>query len=241
MKIAVLSDIHGNLEAFEAVLKDVDNSAADILVSLGDNVGYGPEPEQIVEILIQRKIPSVLGNHEHALLDPDHIDAFNPYAKASILITRNLLSEKSMAYIATLPRFIVMGGCRFVHGVPPDSPTRYIHYVRSDMLNRLFSAYAEPVCFVGHTHKLDLILFDGQNAVHKPLSKGPFKLDRTSRYIINSGSVGQPRDGDNHAKYVIWDTEEYLLDIRYVDYDIARVVEKIRASDLPLANAYRLL
>jgi len=241
VKLAILSDIHGNMEAFEAVLGDITEQSVDTVVSLGDHIGYGPDPEEVNLRIMDLKIASVLGNHEYAVLNRDHIESFNVNAKRSILMTLEMLSEKSLAFISGLPLFLVTQGCRFVHGLPPDSPTLYFHEIQGESLEALFHEFAEPVCFVGHTHRLDLAVFNGKRAFRMPLSTGILPLENKLRYIINTGSVGQPRDGDKRAKYALWNTENCVLEIRAVDYDIPSVVEKIRVRGLPMANAYRLL
>jgi predicted phosphodiesterase len=241
MRIAIISDIHGNLDAFGQVLKDIDASGIGAVVCVGDNVGYGPEPDQVVRQVQKRNIPCVMGNHERAVQDRTHLDRFNPTARKSLQKTMTMLSEKSFNYIREMKSSMVIYQSRFVHGFPPDSTDTYLFQVADDILDQTFRKMKERLCFVGHTHELGLIGFDGKVSQHLALKKGIVKqLHQNIKYIVNVGSVGQPRDGDNHAKYVIWDTSEDSLEVRCVSYDIAAVVGKIMAAGLPKVHADRL-
>ena len=240
MQLAILSDIHANMEAFEAVLKDINTASIDTIISLGDNIGYGPEPEKVISCLKENNIPSVMGNHEYAILNKSQIESFNLAARLSILKTIEWLSEKAVSFVKQLPNFMIFNHCRFVHGAPPDSPTLYMYEALGVDYKGIFSLFDEHICFLGHTHKLDMVHFDGHKAHRKKLFRGKFKLEKHNRYVINVGSVGQPRDDDKHAKYVIWDMDEHLIDVRFIEYDVTGVAEKIKAAGLPLANAERL-
>jgi len=240
MKIAVISDIHANLEAFIQVLADIDRSNVDEIVSLGDNIGYGPEPDKVVQLIRERKIPSVMGNHEMVVTDRAHLEWFNPTARKSLQDTIALLSNESIDYICKMKNCIVSETYRFVHGFPPDSPTTYLFQVPEEKLRQTFKQMKEKICFIGHTHELEIIGFDGQTITRSPMHKGITFLYDEKQYIINIGSVGQPRDGNNNAKYVIWDTLNYHVEVRFVPYDIAAVVNKILEAGLPKTHADRL-
>ena len=240
MKIAIVSDIHGNFDAFRQVLDDIDRSGIDEIVSLGDNVGYGPEPELVVEQILARGIPSVQGNHELALNDPAYLNWFNPSARESLLKTRALLSDKSLDFISKLQPYLILHDCRFVHGFPPDSPLIYLFQPSDRDKIKVFDNTTERLCFIGHTHSLEILAYDGGKLEYKDLPKGLTGLDRKKKYIINIGSVGQPRDPSNEAKYAVWDSSNETIDIRFVPYDIASVVKKIKAAGLPEEHAERL-
>jgi predicted phosphodiesterase len=241
MRVAIISDIHGNLDAFGQVLNDIDASGIDTVVCLGDNVGYGPEPEQVIRQVRARKIPCVMGNHERAVSDRAHLNWFNPSARISLQKTITMLSEESINYINGMKSSLVVYQSRFVHGFPPDSTDIYLFQVPDHTLNQTFKEMKERLCFVGHTHELKLIGFDGKVSRRIPLKKEIVThLDKDRKYIINVGSVGQPRDGNNNAKYVIWNTSEDSLEVRFVPYDIAAVVGKILAAGLPKVHADRL-
>ncbi len=241
MRIAVISDIHANLEALEQVLADIDESNIDRMVCLGDSVGYGPEPEQVIAMINDRHIPSILGNHELAVIDRKVLTWFNPNARKSLLKTIGMLSEKTIHFISTLKSFMICDGYRFVHGFPPDSATTYLFQIAEDEMLQTFKHMKEKICFVGHTHRLEIIRFNGKSIVRSPLVQNIVNLNSADQYIINIGSVGQPRDGDNRAKYIILDTESISIEVRFIPYDVASVVNKIMAAGLPTEHAIRLL
>ena len=240
MRIAIISDIHGNIEALDQVLADIDSRHIDKIIDLGDNIGYGPDSEQVMGRILDREIPSILGNHELALVEPELLAWFNPAAKESLLKTRKMLSELSLAFIETMKKSMVMYGCRFVHGFPPDSVTTYLFEVDQWGLERAFNTSMDRLCFTGHTHRLEAVGSDGENIFRHSFHRGIFQIDPSNKYIINVGSVGQPRDGDNRAKYVILDDTARTLEARFVPYDIVTTANKIIAAGLPRMHADRL-
>ncbi len=240
MKIAILSDIHGNLEALQEVLLDMESSGPEAAVCLGDNVGYGPNPEEVVTIIRERKIPCVMGNHELGVVREDFLTWFNPLARQSLLITRGLISPETMEYIRLLQPSLTYENALFVHGCPPDSITRYIFNVPDTILMKILRQSDQPLCFVGHTHELGIITSDGTAIRREGLPRGLTRLEPGLRYVVNVGSVGQPRDGNNNAKYVIWDSSEDVLDVRFVPYDISATAAKIEKLGFPGINARRL-
>jgi len=209
-------------------------------VCLGDMIGYGPEPEAVVQLIKSRGIPTIMGNHELAVIDPSYLKWFNPAARQSILTTIPWLSEDSMDFIARLKPFITMHGSRFVHGFPPDSVIIYLFQIDDKGLLSALKKLDEKICFVGHTHKMAIASHDGDTVIRAPLERGPVTLSADKTYIINTGSVGQPRDGDNSAKYLIWDLDDHSVDVRFVPYHIARVSNKIVEAGLPEVHAARL-
>ncbi len=241
MRIAILSDIHGNYEALQRVLEDVERSAVDCSVSLGDNVGYGPDPQGVLESLGELKIPSVLGNHELGLVDHSFLSWFNPSARQSLAITRALLTQDSIEMMRGFERNLIRGSALFVHGCPPDSVTRYFFEVYDSEWMRLLKRMPQEIFFVGHTHELAMVEYDGTGVVQRSLACGSHHLEAGHRYVINVGSVGQPRDGDRRAKYVIWDDERELIEIRCLVYDVEKTVRKILDLGFPQINARRLL
>jgi predicted phosphodiesterase len=239
-KIAVVSDIHSNLEAFQAVLQDIDTQSIDRIFSLGDNIGYGPEPEAVLDLLAAREIPSVLGNHELAVTDPSELDWFNPVARESLLKTVAMLSPEAIERIHQFPYCRVEGEYRFVHGFPPDSPVVYQFQVSDEELVQVFSELHEQIFFTGHTHYPEVVEFCEGTLDKQAIARQALRLKPEARYIVNVGSVGQPRDGNNNAKYVIFDPESLTVELRYVPYDIESTVQKILDAGLPEAHALRL-
>ncbi len=240
MKLTVISDIHGNFEAFKAVLADIDHLGLETVVCLGDNIGYGPDPDQVVTLLRSRNIPSILGNHELGLMDHNTLSWFNPLARRSLLQTKQFLTQGARAYLTTLPVSMIVNQCLLVHGCPPDSVNTYLFEPTPTQFAQIFDEMECNICMVGHTHELAIISYmDGQVSA-APLGQGVITLPENRKYIVNVGSVGQPRDGNNNAKYVIWDSENRTLEVRYVPYDIRKTADKIIALGLPRSNAERL-
>ena len=240
MRFAVISDIHGNLGAFKQVLVDIHQSRVDVVVCLGDCIGYGPEPEQVFNLIRQENIPSVMGNHELGLVDRSYLDWFNQPTQQSLLQTFKLLSLDTREFMKGLNSSLAVHGCRFVHGFPLDSITTYLFEVSKNELIRVFPVMRERMCFVGHTHVLEIISFDGTEICRSTLRQGLISLPKGQQYIVNVGSVGQPRDGNRDAKYVIWDSSHQTIDVRFIPYDIAATARKILELGFPKMNADRL-
>ena len=240
MKIAVISDIHANFEAFREVLADIRKVRADSTICLGDNIGYGPEPEEVVNLIRENEIPCVLGNHELGIVRPEFLTWFNRLARESLAITAGLISDSTVRYLHTLGPKLVFHGGLFVHGRPPDSVTDYIIELGPGELKPLMERMDQQVCFVGHTHLLGIISLENGRVKRGDLREGVVRLKEGAKTIINTGAVGQPRDGNNNAKYVIWDTDESTIEVRFVPYDIARTAEKIISLGFPGFNASRL-
>jgi predicted phosphodiesterase len=240
MKIAIISDIHGNMEAFEQVSADIARSRVDDIISLGDHIGYGPQPEAVINRIRRWNIRALQGNHELALVEPTYLDWFNEAARQSLNLTRKLLSPRSITFIGKLKTHWSAHGCRFVHGFPPDSVLTYLFQLSDETKIQALERLSEKRCFIGHTHTLDIVSFGRQGLQSSKLKEGLNKLDSRRKYIISAGSVGQPRDGNNKAKYLIWDSTADTVDVKFVAYDIAAVVEKMMAAGMPQQHAQRL-
>ena len=241
MKIAIIADIHANHSALQAVLADIILQNVQEIISLGDNIGYGPDPGQVVNELLINKVISIMGNHEYGLLSDGYFKKLNPSPQKSLLINRNLMSEEELAYCLGLPPLLLRHNARFVHGCPPKSLTAYLYQVSNFKLEKLYTGFKEPICFHGHTHTPTL--FEGTVRYDATtLYNRPHVLQDDKRYLINPGSVGQPRDGENnYAKYLIWDMEEATITFRAVNYKVATTVERLRNLGFPDFNSERLL
>lgn len=242
MKVAIVSDIHGNIEALDAVLADIDRMGIGRIVCLGDAIGYGPDPDIVVERLRERAVSCIVGNHELGVLGRLDLHWFNRAVRESLWMTRSLLTQDDMRFIEGLPETLSLGRGLFVHGVPPRSAITYLFSVSDMGLRRIFSRMEERVCFVGHTHLLGMVRFDGENITRGLPHEGCTKLDLgwDGKCIVNAGSVGQPRDGNNAAKYVIWDVEGESVETRFVPYDFETTVGKLLDRGLPVEFARRL-
>ncbi|WP_319405423.1 metallophosphoesterase family protein [uncultured Desulfosarcina sp.] len=240
MKVAILSDIHGNFEALKSVYADIQQNDVDNLLCLGDMVGYGPEPEEVVNFMVEKGIVGVMGNHELATLEDARLEEMSGDARASILITRNLVSDNTLALIEQLPRYRIMGDMRFVHGMPPDSATTYLNWLGDGEIAGRMRAVPQRMIFVGHTHRPISYSLDAINLDVIILQAGKTRLRWDLQHLVNVGSVGQPRDDDARARYVIYDTETDEIDLRFVAYDIQKTVDRIIALGFPTINAQRL-
>ncbi|MEK6201072.1 MAG: metallophosphatase family protein [Desulfobulbaceae bacterium] len=240
MKIAVLSDIHGNLEALEAVISDLKMQGADRVICLGDNIGYGPDPEEVVQLIQNLGYESILGNHEFALMDQRGRRWFNFQATENSIETEKLLSTESRKYCCTLPSFLEIGNAHFVHGYPPVSVFRYLNRQSDEKIVSLFKKTSADIYFLGHTHTLQLVTCRDQVVYRRSLGQEKNILQPGSKYIVNGGSVGQPRDGDNRAKYLLWDYRNCELEVRFIDYDRGLTMKKIRERCFPEIYAMRL-
>ncbi|WP_243368442.1 metallophosphoesterase family protein [Fundidesulfovibrio soli] len=238
----VLSDIHANLEALEAVLADIRATGAQgPMVFLGDMVGYGADPEAVVRRVRALGALAVQGNHEAGVSDEGRARRFNPVAWDVVRWTREHLSSESREWLAGLPRFLSLDGCRLVHGMPPQSVDKYLFQTEEADVRAIMGNLQEPVSFVGHTHLLRLVsLGPGDEYSSKRLVCGVRVLEPGARHMVNCGAVGQPRDGDCHAKYVVYDPAARELEVRYVAYDALGAARKIIAAGLPAAYAERL-
>jgi predicted phosphodiesterase len=239
MKIAVLADIHGNLEALEAVLADIRQQGITELICIGDLVGYGPNPQEVVNLIRRLGIRTSMGNHELGIAIKSERKWFNPKARQILGKTEKLLNTESLHFLANLPPSHTQWDGLFVHGFPPESLKTYLFEMGVDEIGEYFKTARSRVVFVGHTHLLELVTWDGQKAARQSLGRGEKVLDK-AKSIVNVGSVGQPRDGDNHAKYVVWEPGKGVIDVRFVAYDIQATVDKILARGFPEYYALRL-
>lgn len=243
-KIAIISDLHANIEAAEEVFADIEVMGINHIIGLGDTVGYGPDPEKTAHLMMARRIPTVMGNHELAMAGGNYRQRLNKSALESIFITETLLSPPVRAYLKSLPPVLIRDGIRFVHGCPPDSIETYLVFPEASRLRRIFSMYKERLCFFGHTHQLAIFELDPATTriADMELLPGRFELRADRRYLINVGSVGQPRDGiNNFAKYVVYDRANSAIEVRQIRYDAEKTAEKIIKLGFPEFNAQRLL
>lgn len=241
MRLAVIADIHGNYRALRAVLDDIVLLGADRIISLGDTIGYGPEPEEVVQTLLAHQVVSVMGNHELGLVSQGYCNRLHAVARESLTLTRALLSSESLDWLARLPIELICCGARFVHGCPPQSITVYLYNPSDTRLRRLFASYPERLCFAGHTHDFGFFEQHGPALSRRDLTVEQVTLDPQSRYLLQPGSVGQPRDALNwHSKYMFWDDVAGTLDVRAVAYDVQATIRLLGERHFPAVNAQRL-
>lgn len=238
-RIAVISDVHSNLQALTAVLARIDTLDVDGLYCLGDIVGYGARPSECLEIVRSRATAAVQGNHDALIADPTLRLDFNVYSLAAVSHNRALLTSEQLVWLHTLPtRLRTDARTQFVHGAPGDRD-RYLVFL-DDLLEASAAMLEDDgpgVCFFGHTHHQ--VLFDGQNLLRP--QPGVVAVDPDRRVLINPGSVGQPRDGDPRAAFAVFEPQEHRVTYHRVDYDIDGARGDILAAGLPRLLGDRLL
>jgi diadenosine tetraphosphatase ApaH/serine/threonine PP2A family protein phosphatase len=237
MRYAVLSDIHGNLEALEAVLADAA-PRTDALLCLGDVVGYGADPGPCLDLVGERAAAMVGGNHEHGVAGLLPLDWFNRHARAAAEWTRDRLDEDRRAYLASRPLVAHVEDATLVHA-SPHRPEEWDYLVTAHDGFEVFPAFATRLCFVGHSHRPAVWSIGSSGPAWEP-GVVDVVLEAGRRYLVNVGSVGQPRDRDARAAYAVWDLDARRVTVRRVAYDVATARGKIVAAGLPRLLADRL-
>ena len=233
MRYAIISDIHSNLAAFQAVLNDIDEAGgADGIWCLGDVVGYGPDPKECIELLQQYEHICVAGNHDWGALEKIDLSDFNPEAAAACHWTGEQLNPDEIDYLGNLPLTLHQGDFTLAHGSPRDPIWEYLLSTLSAKIN--FSHFDTKYCLVGHSHTpVFFEELDGTGCLLYDMSPdSPLSL-ADNRLIINPGSVGQPRDGDPRASYSIYDSENNIIHHRRVPYEIALTQQRMEEHGLP--------
>ena len=238
MKWAILSDVHGNLEAFRAVAQDLRNQGAERVAFLGDVVGYGADPNECQALLRELTEWVVAGNHDYAAVGLTDIESFNPQAQAAILWTRERLSSENIAHLRKLPLFHQNDGITLVHA-SPNEPGEWNYIQTYPEAEEGFRTMTGDLAFVGHSHRPMILAKEGGGGV-KVLDHEEATLEEGVRYIINVGSVGQPRDGNPHAAYGLYDDGSRKYILKRVPYDVQAAKEKIIKAGLPPFLAHRL-
>jgi len=238
MKILVISDIHANLTALQSVLADAGKF--DEAWCLGDLVGYGPDPNESIDLV--RQLPNlkcVEGNHDAATLKHIDMNSFNPEARLALQWTEQQLRPENHTWMDNLPERLVVDPVTLVHGSPRQPVWEYLLDTRTATLN--FSYFDTPYCFVGHTHLPVLYYMAEETRMAKLIiPENSTQLALAPRTILNPGSVGQPRDRDPRAAYVILDTDQWICEFHRVPYDIEAVQARMRDQGLPERHIQRL-
>jgi len=234
---AIISDIHANAEALKAVLDVIDREKIEQIVCLGDVVGYNTEPNECVEILKQRSIPTILGNHDAVACDLEEPWGFNAVALPAILWTKQQLTEENKEWLQRLPDTLTFGDFTAVHGAPKNHNTYIFTWEDASPFLYFFEEQNTNLCFHGHTHIPVIISSDGSYCTDE---EGIFKIKKGKVYFINPGSVGQPRDSDSRAAFGILDTETNIYRQIRVEYNIEEVAKKVLEANLHPFLAERL-
>lgn len=230
MKIGIISDIHANLEALTAALEVMTGSHVDEIVCLGDIVGYGANPGECLELIRKRCARVVLGNHDQAAVDLAAAEYFSDPARMAVEWTAQRLSEDEKRYLAGLPLTAERAGVLLVHASPRE-PGAWDYLFSESEARMAFGAFPHRICFVGHSH------VPGVFAEH---SRAP-QVGKEDRFIVNVGSVGQPRDGDPRLSVGVFDSGMWSYTNVRVPYDVASARAKILDAGLPVILGDRLL
>jgi predicted phosphodiesterase len=239
----ILSDIHANIDALDAVLQAVPEGTWDRVVVLGDLVGYGAEPNGVIDrVRALDPLAVIRGNHDKAACGIDDASSFNQVARAAALWTLDTLTDDNREYLRALPSGprTIDEGLEICHGAPFDED----HYIfDTDDALRSIETSARHLCLFGHTHLPVVFRFDGEMLdgfvpESHPQTRVPF--DRECRYLVNPGSVGQPRDGDPRAAFAVYEPAGPALVLGRVEYSVEAAQRRIRAAGLPLSLANRL-
>ena len=242
MRLAILSDIHSNLEALEAAFEDLQHQEIDVIYCTGDLVGYATNPNEVISLLKQNNVRCVLGNHDYACIHTPVVDEMVRKARLAIDYTRSILLPENLNFLKELPFFINENGVWLTHGLPPDSFDEYVDTQSKKELLAAFTSFNEKVAFVGHTHLIEIYELTENGEFEEPFFNGDhYNFKPGSRYIISVGSVGQPRDDNREAGYLIYDTINQHVIKRRIIYPIDITIEKINTVELLKANGFRLL
>jgi predicted phosphodiesterase len=239
MIYGIIADIHGNIEALSSVLENIKSNKGKIekIICLGDIVGYGADPAECIRITEEISDVILAGNHDFAVCDQTSIEDFNSYAKDSVLWSREALNELEINFLKVLPLKHREENIDFVHSSlhRPES-WRYLSGTPDTYID--FQIMENNILFVGHTHTP--VIFENIGTEVKKIASHELSLESNKKYIINPGSIGQPRDSDPRASFAIFDSEKRFLKIIRVEYDIKEAQRKIREAGLPEILADRL-
>jgi predicted phosphodiesterase len=238
MRIALISDIHANLEALTAVLRDIEKHSVDQIASLGDVIGYGADPSACLELVRSNCETRLMGNHESAVLGLQSTERYNRAARASTDWTRESLSESDIEFISGFELERTIGDSILVHSSPYEPDCWHYVFSISDA-ERAFAVMKAKLGFHGHSH-IPAIVVACPSGPPRSRAGHSFEPDFDNRYLVNIGSVGQPRDNDPRACYVIFDDDQPEVNYHRVDYDIESAQSKMLATSLPEVLATRL-
>ncbi len=242
MRRLIISDIHANLEALDAVLRDVHGEWEE-MICLGDLVGYGASPREVVSTVREQAVAVVRGNHDRVCAGLDDDEWFNAAARRAVRWTRAALDESSLLWLRELPMGpLYFEGFEIAHGAPHDEDE---YLVSDEDVDYVAETMERPLCFVGHTHLQRVWDLSGGESRRLAVPgagerESRLKLGEDAVVLVNPGSVGQPRDRNPRAAYALWDSDARVLVLRRVEYDIAGAQRRIREAGLPDFLAARL-
>jgi len=242
MRLALISDIHSNVHALERVLAELRREGVDLTLNLGDLVGYNANPNECLELLRERPILSLAGNHDLALLDAARAENFNIIAYQAIIWSREQVRPEFREFFQNLPLTREGAGYLACHGTPTSTDSYISFHFQGKRVFNTIKALRLQVCFFGHTHRRALWYRDIRGKVAtRPVGPENIHLDPACHYLINPGSVGQPRDGSPEAAYAIFDDQDFSIHFKSVPYDVAAAQRRILEAGLPEFLAERLV
>jgi len=237
MRYAILADIHGNLEALQAVIDACRQQRVHQFLCVGDTVGYGANPKECLDLLRELECVSVAGNHDWAVGGRLNASYFTEDGKAAISWTRSNIPFEYFNYLNALEPVLKNDDAILVHGCL-DKPENFEYLHGISKASDTFDVMDRPVCFIGHTHVAKILIQQGDQIFDAHTSE--VEVDPDCKYIVNPGSVGQPRDGNPMAAYCIYDKELEMLELKRMQYDIAMTQQKMIEAGLPENLAKRL-
>ena len=215
MRYGIISDIHSDIVSLQKVLLEFQSLNVEQMFCCGDTVGYGLWPQEVINLLMEDEILSVMGNHDKALFDEEEYSKMKISAQQAINDNLDFINAKGMLYIKALPEFLIHENIRIVHGIPPNSYTNYLHDLAYGEIRDLFKLYDEQIVFCGHTHLCSMVDYDGNHLVfNKDIDAAQsYTIESDKRYIINVGSVSSPRHPlkKNKSQFVIYDSDKELV------------------------------
>ncbi len=232
MRIAIISDVHANLEALQAVTRDIESHNIERVFFLGDAVGYGADPNQCIKMISDLCEIKLLGNHDYVAMGLESPEHFNVMAKQSIFWTRRELKRKAVERMSDFEMEATFLDYYFVHATP-ENPADWNYLLTVDDAVRNFDLFSQSFCFVGHSHLPSVFCLRPDGTVTATEKADDFQAAPDCRYIINVGSVGQPRDGNRKACYLTADTDTNRFEYRRLTYDLNKAQEKMRKAQLP--------
>lgn len=237
LRYAIISDNHANLEATTAVLAHIDKVGADKIINLGDIVGYNANPNECCDLMRERNIPTICGNHDAVACGLEEPWGFNPVALSAAMWTREALRKDNLEWLRGLPDIQKFGNFLAVHGSPNNRNSYLFNW--EDILPHIRQVQDQGcrICFFGHTHSPGIFSRDGAYSFNAELK---FDLSGDKLYFVNPGSVGQPRDGDPRASFGLLDTATNMFQLVRINYPIKQTADKITAAGLPAFLAERL-
>lgn len=239
MRYAIISDIHSNLEALESVLNQIKIERVDKILCLGDIVGYGPNPNECIDLIREKCALFLTGNHDHACVEPAELVYFNRFAKEAINWTLKELTKTSLEFLANFSFIGTIDGLHLTHA-NPYLPENWDYILSIDEAIFNFSKFGEQICFIGHSHQpITYIEDDKQKYTFKHDSE--VQLLENCRYIINVGSVGQPRDNNPASAFGLVDTSKKSYELIRTGYNVEKTHKKMMTAGLPEFLADRLL